>query len=204
MPERIFQYLLQNLRFDDKNTRNARKTKHALAPIKVLCDVFIVNCKKYYTPSTNCTIDEQLLGFRGRFATRVYIANKPDKYRIKIVTCNDVQTSYMLNAEPYVGRVETTKGDTVPSYYIKTLSESIHNSQHNVTCDNWFMSVKIVQEMKNNYSLLMVGTLRKNKPEIPATFTQSAAAGTVRYAYTDGMTLLSYCPKKKQGSFAII
>ena len=58
------------------------------------------------------------------------------------------------------------------------------------------MSVKIVQEMKDNYSLTMVGTLRENKPEIPANFTQTVAVGTVRYAYADGITLLS-CKKTR-------
>ncbi|XP_071051090.1 piggyBac transposable element-derived protein 4-like [Onthophagus taurus] len=198
MPERRFQYLLQNLRFDEKNSRNVRRTEHALAPIKELWDAFIVNCKKYYSPSTNCTIYEQLLGFRGCFAAKVYIANKPDKYGIKIVSCNDVQTSYMIDAEPYVGRIETAAGDTVPSYYIKKLTETIRNTGRNITCDNWFMSVNIVREMKHNYSLSVVGTLRKNKPKIPSTFLQSTAAGTVRYAYADGMTLLSYSPKRNK------
>ncbi|XP_046479055.1 piggyBac transposable element-derived protein 4-like isoform X1 [Neodiprion pinetum] len=198
MTERRFQYLLQNFRFDDKNTRDARIEEHALAHIKELWDALIANCKRYYSPSTNCTIDDQLLGFRGRFGARVYIANKPDKYGIKIVTCNDVQTPYLIDAEPYVGKVETARGESVPSYYIKKLTEHIHNSGRNVTCDSWFMSIKIVQEMKDNYSLTMVGTLRKNKPKIPGTFTQSAAAGTVRFAYADGMTLLSYCPKRNK------
>jgi len=52
---------------------------------------------------------------------------------------NDVQTSYMYNAEPYVGKIATS-----------------------ITADNWFMSVPLVQKMQEK-NLTMVGTLRKNK-----------------------------------------
>lgn len=196
MSERRFQYLLACIRFDDKKTRNKRRAQHGLAPIKDLWNAFIENCRTYYSPSIlHCTIDEQLLGFRGRFRAKVYIASNLDKYGIKIVTYNDAQTFYMLSAEPYVERVETDPGESVPAYYVKKLSAPIHNSERTVTCDNWFMSVSIVQKMKSQYSLKMVGTLRK-KREIPPSFTQTAAAGTVRFGHADEMTLASYCPKR--------
>jgi len=70
----------------EKNTVNS-----VLTSIKNLWDSFIENYK-YYSPSTNCTVDEQLLDFCGRFKARVYISNKFDKYGIKIVSC-------MINAE---------------------------------------------------------------------------------------------------------
>jgi len=194
MPQRRFEFILSNLRFDDKNTRQERVAQHRLAPIKELWDAFMENCKKYYSPSTNCTIDEQLLSFRGHFSARMYIPNKPDKYGIKIVMLNDVQTSYMLNAEPYVGKLSTK--DPVPEYYVKKLSEPIHGSERNITADNWFMSVELAKKMVD-LSLTIVGTLRKNKPEIPASFIRCASAMTSRFAYSDNLTLVSYCPKKK-------
>lgn len=52
--------------------------------------------------------------------------------------------------------------------------------------------------MKQKYSITVVGTLRKNKPEIPPPFIKSASAGTSRFAYADGMTLVSYCPKENK------
>ena len=100
MCEKRFKFLLANLRFDDKATRTERLREHKLAPIKELWNAFSANCREYYSPSTNCTIDEQLLSFRGRFHARVYIPNKPDKCGIKIVICNDAQTNYMISAEP--------------------------------------------------------------------------------------------------------
>ncbi|XP_033228146.1 uncharacterized protein LOC117179985 [Belonocnema kinseyi] len=196
MSEHRFAFLSACLRFDDKNTRREREQQHGLAPIKELWDSFIKNCKFFYSPSAFVTIDKQLLPFRGRFKSRVYDAKKPDKYGIKIVMCNDVQTSYMINAEPYVGKIVTNQA--MPTYYAEKLTETMHGTARNVTCDNWFTSVNLVKEMEEKYSISVVGALRKNKPEVPRSFVSTASAGTSRFAYADGITLVSYCPKKNK------
>lgn len=64
--------------FDDKTTRAERQNTDKFAPFREIWSMFIENCKKYYTPSQNCTIDEQLLEFRGKFFAKVYIKSKPD------------------------------------------------------------------------------------------------------------------------------
>lgn len=133
-----------------------------MAPIKEIWDIFIENCHKYYSPSTNCTLDNQLLGFRGRFGGKVYIGNKPDKYGIKIICINDSQTAYMFNAEPYVGCVLTESTEKASSYYVHKLCEPIYHNVRNITCNNSFMSIEILYKMKSEYSLTIVGTLRKN------------------------------------------
>ena len=197
MSRNRFVILSCNLRFDDKETRAHRKKSHGLAPIKEIWDIFIEKCKKLYKPSHNCTIDEQLLSFRGRFKGKVYIPKKPVKYGIKIVCINDVQTSYMFDAEPYAGKGPWSK-DNSAFHYLTTLSESIRDSSRNITCDNWFTQVKSVQHLKKNLGVTTVGTIRKNKPEIPPLFTKKAEPGTARFAYAEGMTLLSWCPKKNK------
>ena len=110
--------------------------------------------------------------------------------------CNNVETKYMISAEPYVGRVATP--DSVPSYYVTKLTEPIHNSDRNVTFDNCFSSISVAKRMKQEYSLTVVGALRKNKSEIPPSFTKCASASTLWFAYADGVILVSYCPKKKK------
>lgn len=55
------------------------------------------NCIKLYEPSSKMTVDEQLLGFRGRCPFHIYIKSKPDKYDIKIVMLNDAETAYTVS-----------------------------------------------------------------------------------------------------------
>ncbi|XP_071052585.1 piggyBac transposable element-derived protein 4-like [Onthophagus taurus] len=180
MSQRRFEFISCRLRFDDKATRSARRLEDALAPIRQIWDIFIQNCQNNYTPSQFLTIDEQLLGFRGRFSGRVYIKSKPARYGIKIVSMNDAKTFYMYNAIPYTGKVQTEQGESVPSYYVRKLSEPIHNTHRNITCDNWFTSVEICNKMKKNFNISMVGTLRKNKRQIPESFKRNVSIGAAR------------------------
>lgn len=124
MPRARFEFLLQCLRFDEKTTRVERRQRDKLAPIRDLWNLLISNCIKYYSPSEHITIDKQLLHFHGRCAFRIYIPSKLDKYGLKIVMMNDAKTYYMINAIPYIGKVDTRPLESVPSYYVCKLSES--------------------------------------------------------------------------------
>uniref|UniRef100_A0A1B6BXZ9 PiggyBac transposable element-derived protein domain-containing protein n=1 Tax=Clastoptera arizonana TaxID=38151 RepID=A0A1B6BXZ9_9HEMI len=54
--------------------------------------------------------------------------------------------------------------------------------------------------LMNYLNLTIVGTLRKNKKEIPPEFinTRIRPEKTSMFAYKDGGTLLTYCPKKNK------
>nr|CAI5831227.1 unnamed protein product [Callosobruchus analis] len=118
MPLNRFKFLISALRLDDKSTRDTRKKQDKLAAIREVWDEFIKNCTNSYTPYEYCTVDEQLMGFRGKCPFRIYMSSKPDKYGIKIVMLNDARTSYMVNAIPYCGKVDT-QNEPVPSYYVR-------------------------------------------------------------------------------------
>nr|CAI5869084.1 unnamed protein product [Callosobruchus analis] len=49
-------------------------------------------------PHSYCTIDEQLLGFHGRYPFRVYMASEPDRYGIKVVCMCDIRP-YLISAK---------------------------------------------------------------------------------------------------------
>jgi hypothetical protein len=93
---------------------------------------FVENCTVYYSPYIHCTVDKQLLDFRGRCPFRIYIPNKPDKYRIKIVMiCNS--HTYFLSGMPYLGKA-TPNGDIpLADYFLTELSKSIQGSNRNIT-----------------------------------------------------------------------
>lgn len=197
MSRNRFEFMCSCIRFDDKTTRAERQNADRFAAFRKIWSMFIENCKKYYTPLQNCTIDEQLLGFRGKFFAKVYIKSKPDKYGIKMLCLNDSKTYYMLNAIPYLGTVPV-RMESVPTYYVRELSTPIHGNGRNIICNNWFSSIELIDIMKNKFFLTIVGTIRKNKRQIPMTFHRSAAVGSARYAYAKDTTLPSYTPKKNR------
>ncbi|GBP32577.1 PiggyBac transposable element-derived protein 4 [Eumeta japonica] len=200
MSRERFDFLLNCLRFDDKSTRDERKAQDKFAPIREWWEVFIQICRDSYKAGSYLTIDEQLLGFRGRCPFRMYIPSKPNKYGLKILMLCDSKTNYMLNAMPYVGKTETN-GDSLGSYYVKTLTENLWGSNRNVTMDNWFTSVPLALELlQAPYKCTIVGTLRANKREIPPELLQikERPIGSSVFCYDRQCTLVSYKPKNNK------
>nr|CAI5845220.1 unnamed protein product [Callosobruchus analis] len=197
-----FEFLTSCLRFDDKTTRNERRAQTVFAPISEIWDEFIEACRKSYKPGSYVTIDEQLVGFRGRCPFRMYIPNKPSKYGIKIVLLCDVSTKYLIDASPYLGKSTKTNGKPLADYYVEQLTASIQGSNRNVTMDNWFTSVPLVDRFAEKpFNLSIVGTIRKNKPQLPSQITENKKerqVGTSMFAYTNKSTVVSYKPKKNK------
>ena len=71
-------------------------TPKRLHKVQVLLDVLIANFKGNMHPSANLSVDETMIGFRGRFGTKQYIPNKPNKYGIKAFTLADSANGYVL------------------------------------------------------------------------------------------------------------
>lgn len=196
-----FRFLLDSLRFDDKATRLERRNTDKLAPIREIWSAFIKNCIDNYEPGPYLTLDEQLLAFRGRCPFKMYLPKKPAKYGIKIVMLCDVSTKYMLNAEPYLGKNSTPRNEPASHYYLKSLTQPYYGSRRNVTIDQWFNSVPLVNEVKQPpYNLTIIGTIRKDKPHLPQCMInhKNRDLGDVRYLYDGRTTLVSQKVKKNK------
>ncbi|XP_067121737.1 piggyBac transposable element-derived protein 4-like [Centruroides vittatus] len=201
MSERRFRFLLANLRFDDKQTRGERLKFDKLAAVRTFLDVFTNNCIKNYNVSEYCTVDEKLEGFRGRCGFRQYIPSKPNKYGIKIFLLVDSKTFYTHNLEVYCGKQPdgpfsvSNSADSV----VKRLTRPIVNSGRNITTDNWFTSFSLATDLLQD-RLTLVGTIRKNRKEIPAEFLniKNRKVNSSKFAFTKAITLVSYVPKKSK------
>lgn len=68
---------------------------------------------------------------------------------------------------------------------------------HNITCDNFFTSYALGEELLKR-KVTMLGTVRKNKPELPTELLvmKNTAVTSSMFAFTDRATVVSYCPKK--------
>lgn len=200
MSERRFCFLLFCLCFDNKDTREERIKDDRLAPIRYLWDQFIYKCGTHYAPGENLTVDEQLLGFRGRCGFRMYIANKPAKYGLKLAMACDAESKYMLNAIPYLGKHTSPPSSiSLGHHFTKELVKSYNNSRRNVTTDNWFTSVPLVCDLMDNCGLTLVGTLRADKPYIPPNMVSRVGRrdGSSAFIFDREMTMVSYKPPIK-------
>ncbi|KAJ8927649.1 hypothetical protein NQ314_019864 [Rhamnusium bicolor] len=151
-----FRFLLRCIRTDDKATRAERAKIDKLAPIRFFFDKFVDNCKNGYSLSKYVTGDEKLKAFRGRCSVRQYTPLKPSRYGIKIFALADAMMMYVSNMEVYVGQQPEGpfRVSNSPNIVVKRLCQHIYGSGRNVTIDNWFTSIDLVDALhteKNYY-----------------------------------------------------
>lgn len=200
MPRNRFKEFFSTCRFDDKATRNARieETEDKLEAIRFVVNRFVENCRKYYQPKENVTIDERLAVFRGKCPFRVYMKSKPGRYGIKIWTCSDADTGYISNFQIYTGSKNKERELNQGERVVMDLMEDYFGLGLSVTTDNFFTSVQLAEKLleRNTY---LTGTMRKNKRDIPPEFLPSRKRELYSsyFGFNDKcMMLTSYVPKK--------
>lgn len=124
------------------------------------------------------------------------MSSKPDPFGIKIWVLCDVNTKYVWNMQVYTGKIgsvpEKNQGKRVLDL-IDGLAEG-----RSVTTDNFFTSYGLSQELLKKLSL--VGTLRKNRSELPPISMPSKEReiNSSIYAFRDDACLVSYVPKRNK------
>ncbi|XP_047103470.1 uncharacterized protein LOC124722340 [Schistocerca piceifrons] len=103
------------------------------------------------------------------------------------------KTSYVLKAQIYTGKVsgaapERNQGMRV----VSDLTSELRGQ--NITCDNFFTSYNLGQLLLKR-KLTMLGTIRKNKPELPHKMTNKEVHSSSFY-FTNDTTVVNYIPKR--------
>nr|CAI5845897.1 unnamed protein product [Callosobruchus analis] len=109
----------------------------------------------------------------------------------------DTKTFYLLPAIPYISKEDRQSTLPIPSKYVLKLSELIHKTNRNITLDNWFTSVGLTNSLRE-VGLTVVGTLRKNKPEIPPKILKTEISTPNGFAFTPDVVLVSHTPTKNK------
>lgn len=200
MSYRRFYLLTRALRFDDATTRQRRKATDKLAPIRNIFDGFVAKCLKNYSIGEYVTLDEMLESFRGKCSFRQFMPRKPAKYGIKMFAVSDAKMFYTQNLEVYCGKQPDGpfQLETTATAIVKRMTTPIHGSGRNVTMDNWFSSVPVVNELVTQHNLTVVATMKKNKRELPpeTVNTRTRPVNSSLFAFQDNCMIVSYVPKK--------
>ncbi|XP_060720777.1 piggyBac transposable element-derived protein 4-like [Tachysurus vachellii] len=196
-----FQMISRVLRFDNRDTR-VKSDKPV--PIKDVWERWVQLLPLMFNPGPEVTVDERFVPFRGKCPFRQYMPRKPGKYGIKIWATCDAKNSYAWNLQIYTGKPasgipEKKQGKRV------VLDMTTGLRGHNITCDNFFTSYDLGQDLLKR-KLTMVGTIKKNKPELPTEILQvkHRAPLSSKFAFTDTTTVVSYCPKKKKRNVVLM
>ena len=139
MSNKRFKLLMSALRFDDKSTRTARRTRDVFAPFRDVWDDFQKNLGAYYIPGPLLTIDEQMVPFRGRCIFLQYIQSKPDRYGIKVFWIVDAENGFPLFGIPYLGRpLGQARQVNLGRNIALQLAQPFFKTGRNLTLDNYF------------------------------------------------------------------
>lgn len=119
-----------------------------------LFDLLTKNSQNVYTFGPSTFIDEILFPFRGRCRFKMYMPNKPVKYGLKIISLTDSRNHYLYNSYLYTGKDSYGKSLTAkkynrvkPTQSVIRLTKANQKNNRNVTADNRFSSVELVEEL---------------------------------------------------------
>lgn len=192
-----FKQISAILRFDKRSDREARRQSDKLAAVRDMWDEWVKLLPMFYNPNINITIDEQLLSFRGRCPFRQYMPSKPSKYGIQFWILCDSETGYVRSIQCYTGKLQGSAPEKNQGMrVVLDLTEGLQG--YNLTCDNFFTSYELAEKLLDR-KLTILGTLRKNKRQIPVDLLDTKKpVFSSTFAFKSKMVLVSYIPKKNK------
>jgi hypothetical protein len=184
------------LRFDDTLRRNHNDK---LAPIRCIVESFNSKISNIYQPGPYLTIDEMLIEFHGRVAFRQYIPTKPGKFGIKVYWLVDNDNTMPLRCLVYIGEgtlLDSQINGSISESIVLALSNNYLGCGRNITGDNYFTSESLSIKLLNKKTSY-VGTLRKNRREIPGIVhnLDGRQRGDSWHFYCENSTICSFWDK---------
>ena len=179
-----------------------------LDKVPTLLDGLISNFKANMKPSSNLSVDETMIGFRGRFGAKQYIPNKPTKYVVKAFTLADSLNGYILDVLLYTGADTLDNSNPrypelpKPAQTVVALTKDYLNEGRTIFTDRYYTSIPLLQELESQLTFF-TDICMKNRQRIPKNFRQKSfrlSDGEVQ-AYRSGrfMALAWRSPSKKKG-----
>jgi len=140
-----------------------------LFKVRWLWDELDKTFKEYMSPSKEQTIDEGMVGFKGRCSFLQYMPAKPVKRGLKIWIRCDAESGYAQQMSVYLGK---GGGSASPNgvYFdiVDELTKPLRGGYYNIFMDNLYTSIPLLKFLytQNIYSC---GTIRQNRKFLPPT-----------------------------------
>jgi len=102
-----------------------------------------------FHPHQEVSVDESIVTFNGISHIVVYKPSKPHKWGINVSGLADVRSGQVWNMDLYTVRKSTTEVG-ITKTVVTSLCTLIYGQRHHVYMDNYFSSLALFQELKNN------------------------------------------------------
>ena len=128
--------------------------------VRPLMDLVNTNTKNAYHPHREISIDEAMVGFKGRNRMKQYMPMKPTKRGFKMWNGCDAHNGLTLVHQPYTGSVQgQTQGG--PSI-VKSVASSLMDENHFLFYNNYFSTVELASELADR-STFSIATTRADR-----------------------------------------
>ena len=164
-----FLFILRHLHLNDNAKMPAKETDQfdKLYKLRPLIDHLKSTCPRLYNPSRNISIDESMIGYKGRSSMKQYMPMKPTKRGFKVWACCCSETGYLLNFDVYTGKNEDgTVAQSLGEKVILRLSEPYAGKKYCLYFDNYFCSITLLDVLLSK-ELFACGTLRVDRKYYP-------------------------------------
>ena len=194
-----FKCFLRCVRFDNWHTREQRKINDKFAAISEIWGLFFGSIQRVYVPDDCITVDEQLVGYRGRIPGRTYMPSKPRKYGLKFFWPCEFSTIYALNAIAYAGKEGDQVHRNLGQDIVLRLLKPYYGTGRDVCTDNFFTRYNLAKLLLKK-NLTIFGTIRNNRREIPLSLNNRMElySSTFLYNHDDGVCLVAYQAKRNK------
>jgi len=139
MSRNRFQLIQRYLHFNNNNAAGTNKDR--LYKIHIILDIVVNNFRTNYIPDREISLDEGMLGWRGRLRFRVYNARKITKYGILVQMVCESSTGYICNLQIYDGKC----GPLTET--VGFLLEPYEGKGYHLYLDNYYNSVHQTNEL---------------------------------------------------------
>ena len=108
MSGRRFELLLRFLHLNDSRQQPSKGDPHydKLYKIRPMLDKVVHQFKSTYLPTCNLSVDESIIGFKGRLSFVQYMPQKPTKWGIKAWVLAESESGYVWNIKIYTGKTK--------------------------------------------------------------------------------------------------
>jgi hypothetical protein len=129
----------------------------------------------------------------------MFIKSKPGKFGITLWVAAKAKNFYACNMQVYTGKSVGVREKKQVLRVVKDIMCHVYGIRRGVTADNFFTSCELANFLLTQ-NMRVVGTLRKNKPEVPALKKKKKQRDVHSsiFDFTSDLTLVSYVPARNK------
>lgn len=195
-PRDRFKELLRAFHLSDP--MDPRAAADRIHKVRHLNDLIIKQSQAAHYPSQHLTVDEAMVGSKGRSGLRQFLPNKKVTTGIKIWVLAECSTGYVYNFEVYEGKGEDSEvgqASRVVNHLIAPLQQQ---RWHIIGMDGFFSSAALFDSLYQR-GFYAVGTTRISRTDFPTSLTllnYKLKAGQYLYRQRGNLVCVSWMDKK--------